>query len=331
MLNPHDWTTLQAHFETLETEPVDALNAAGWLQRWSDLERALYEAFSRAYRAKQEDTTSQSAEDAYLNLVENVVPHVKVAQNRLEQKLAALPESALPEDALELLKRTRASLEIFREANVALETELSKLGVEYDKIVGDFSIDLNGEELTLYGALAKLQEPDRDVRETVYRALVNRWRQDREKLEALFMQMLRLRRQVAENAGFADYRAFIWKAKARFDYTPEDCLTLHDSILEHIVPVLRSEMDTHRASLGLEALKPWDVDVDSANRVPLKPFSSIHELEAICRDVFAKLDLTLARCSARSCRATWTSSRARARDPAGTAIFTRRAARPTSS
>jgi oligoendopeptidase F len=290
MLNPHDWTTLQPHFETLETEIVDALNAASWLQRWSDLERALYEAFSRAYRAKQEDTTSQTAEDAYLNLVENVVPHVKVAQNRLEQKLAALPESALPEDALELLKRTRASLEIFREANVALETELSKLGVEYDKIVGDFSIDLHGEELTLYGALAKLQEPDRDVRETVYRALVNRWRQDREKLENLFMQMLRLRRQVAQNAGFADYRAFIWKAKARFDYTPEDCLTLHDSILEHIVPVLQSEMDTHRASLGLDTLKPWDVDVDSANRAPLKPFSNIHELEAVCRDVFAKLD-----------------------------------------
>jgi oligoendopeptidase F len=291
--NAHDWSNLQPLYEALEREPVSAENAAAWLLRWSDLERGIYEVISRAYRAKSEDTTDQAAERNFLNLVENVVPHAKVAHNKLEQKLAALPVSDLPNDALELVKRTAANLEIFREANVTLETELDKLGVEYDKIVGAFTIMLNGEELTLYGAFAKLQEPDRTVRETAYRALVARWEQDRAALEELFMQMLHLRRQIAKNAGFSNYRELVWKAKSRFDYSPEDCRTLHRSILEHIVPVLQSEMTKHRESLGLQSLKPWDVEVDSGNRPPLKPFNTIQDLETVCQRVFASLDSEL--------------------------------------
>ncbi len=291
--NAHDWSNLQPRYEALSREHVSAENAAAWLLRWSDLERSIYEVISRAYRAKSEDTTDQAAERSYLNLVENVVPHAKVAHNKLEQKLAALPVADLPNDALELVKRTAANLEIFREANVTLETELDKLGVEYDKIVGAFTIMLNGEELTLYGAFAKLQEPDRTVRETAYRALVARWEQDRAALEELFMQMLHLRRQIAKNAGFSNYRELVWKAKSRFDYSPEDCRTLHASILEHIVPVLQSEMTKHRESLGLDSLKPWDMDVDSGNRPPLKPFTSIQDLETVCQRVFGSLDSQL--------------------------------------
>ena len=268
-LNPHDWQTVKLHYDALETEQLrpDSINA--WLMRYSDLERVLYEALSRAYRAKSEDTTNEAAEAAFLNLVEHVVPHAKVAANKLEQKLAAFPEADLPGDALELVKRVRANLEIFREANVNLETDLDKLGVEYDKTVGGFTVSVDGQELTLYGAMAKLQEPDRELRERVYRAAVARWSEDREKLEFSFLEMVRLRRQIAANAGFKNYRDFIWKQKSRFDYTPDDCLTLHRSILENIVPVLKTEMDAHRSALGLEHLKPWDLEVDSANRAPL--------------------------------------------------------------
>jgi oligoendopeptidase F len=292
-LNPHDWQTVKPHYHALETEQLRPDSIGDWLMRYSNLERALYEAFSRAYRAKSEDTTNEAAEMAFLNLVENVVPHAKVAANKLEQKLSAFPEAGLPADALELIKRVRANLEIFREANVNLETDLDKLGVEYDKTVGAFTVTVDGQELTLYGAMAKLQEPDRDLRERVYRAAVARWSEDREKLEFTFLEMLRLRRQIAANAGFQNYRDFIWKAKSRFDYTPDDCLTLHRSILEHIVPVLKEQMDLHRKDLGLDQLKPWDLDVDSANRAPLKPFRDIADLENVCERVFANLDPAL--------------------------------------
>ena len=292
-INPHDWSKLQPAFADLEAETLSADNIASWLTRYSDLEKTIYEGLSRAYRKKAEDTTDAAREAAYLNLVEFVLPPAKVAANRLEQKIAALPAGLIPPDSLEWTRRVRASLEIFRAENVPLETELDKLGVEYDKTIGAFSIIVDGEELTLYGALAKLQEPDRNLRETVYRALLKRWGADRVQLEGLFLEMLNLRRSIAKNAGFADYREYIWKQKARFDYSPSDCLTLHSSILTQVVPLLSETMNAHRESLALETLRPWDVDVDSAGRAPLKPYADVSDLEQTTQRVFSSLDPVL--------------------------------------
>ena len=292
-INPHDWLQLQPVFAALEQQTLDADNIGSWLTRYSDLEKTIYEAISRAYRAKAEDTTNAAAEAAYLNLVEHVLPPAKIAANRLEEKIAAVPPALIPADCLEWTRRVRASIEIFRFENVPLETELDKLGVEYDKTIGAFSITVDGEELTLYGAFAKFQEPNRDLRETVYRALLTRWAVDRTKLEGLFLKMLLLRRQLAANAGFTNYREYVWKQKARFDYTPADCLTLHQSILSEIVPVLQDVMTGHRESLELETLRPWDTEVDSANRAPLKPYSAVADLEQTTKRVFDSLDPVL--------------------------------------
>ena len=292
-LNPHDWAELQPVFASLETESLGADNIDSWLTRYSDLEKTIYEAVSRAYRAKAEDTTDAAAEAAYLNLVEHVLPPAKIAANRLEQKIAAVPPVLIPPNLLEWTRRVRASLEIFKAENVPLETELDKLGVEYDKTIGAFGVTVAGEELTLYGALAKLQEPDRKLRETVYRALLMRWSADRAKLEGLFLEMLHLRRRIARNAGFADYRAYIWKQKARFDYSPSDCLELHQSIFKEVVPLLSDAMRAHRESLELATLRPWDVEVDSASRAPLKPYTDTADLEQTTQRIFHSLDPVL--------------------------------------
>ncbi len=292
-LNPHDWAELQPVFAHLEAESLSADNIDSWLTRYSDLEKAIYEALSRAYRAKAEDTTDPVIEAAYLDLVEHVLPPAKLAANRLEQKIAAVPAALIPPDSLEWTRRVRASLQIFRAENVPLETELDKLGVEYDKTIGAFSVTVNGEELTLYGALAKLQEPDRTLREIVYRALLTRWGADRAKLEGLFMTMLQLRRRIAHNAGFADYRAYVWQQKARFDYSPSDCLELHHSVFAQVVPLLNDEMQKHRESLELETLRPWDLEVDSASRAPLRPYTETADLEQTTQRVFQSLDPTL--------------------------------------
>ena len=292
-LNAHHWSELEPVFVSLEGVDLGADNIAAWLTSYSNLEKTIYEVVSRAYRAKAEDTTDATVEATYLNLVEHVLPPAKIAFNRLEQKIAALPSALIPADSLEWTRRVRASLEIFRAENVPLETELDKLGVEYDKTIGAFSITVAGEELTLYGAFAKLQEPDRTLRETVYRALLTRWSADRAKLEELFLAMLHLRRQLAKNAGFADYREYIWKQKARFDYTPADCLDLHQSILSEVVPLLNEQMNAHRDSLHLETLRPWDVAVDSASRAPLKPYATVAELAETTQRVFHSLDPVL--------------------------------------
>ena len=147
-MNPHDWNSVAPHFAALETALLSAATAQAWLQTWSDLSAEMTEAYSRAYRAKMENTTDAAAEAAYLNLVENVVPNLKIAENTLEKRFVALTDYSDLE-TLEFYKRTKASLAIFAESNIALSVEESKYEVEYDKPIGDINIQIRGEELTL--------------------------------------------------------------------------------------------------------------------------------------------------------------------------------------
>ena len=147
-MNPHDWNSVAPYFATLESAPLSAATAQAWLQTWSNLSAEMTEAYSRAYRAKMENTTDAAAEAAYLNLVENVVPNLKIAENTLEKRFVALTDYSDLE-TLEFYKRTKASLAIFAESNIALSVEESKYEVEYDKPIGDINIQIRGEELTL--------------------------------------------------------------------------------------------------------------------------------------------------------------------------------------
>jgi oligoendopeptidase F len=48
--------------------------------------------------------------------------------------------------------------------------------------------------------------------------------------------MVSLRRQIALNAGCANYREYRWRDMLRFDYTPADCETFHAAIEEAVAP-----------------------------------------------------------------------------------------------
>jgi oligoendopeptidase F len=286
-MNPHDWNSLAPHFAALKNAPLEISNARDWLQQWSDLDSAVSEASSRAYRARVEDTTNQDAEAVYLNLIENIIPKVRVAENKLEQRFAAL-EYHNPEVS-EFQARTRATLATFSQANIDLFVQEGKFEIEYDKLMGDLTIVLDGEELTLYDAFAKMLEPDRALRERVYRLLVENWRTIRPTLEKMFLELLSLRRQVAKNAGCANYREYIWQRKARFDYTPEDCKTFHQAILETVVPITSRMAAKRCQDLGIPTVRPWDGGVDPKGLAPLKPFANVAELEAQIETVFGSL------------------------------------------
>ncbi len=288
--NPRDWNSIQPFFQDLHQQELENSNVEDWLKRWSDLEAQIYEAFSRAYRAKMEDTSNRVAEEAYLDLLENVLPPVSIAANQLKQKLLAFSHFQPSAKTQELLKRIRTEAQIFREQNVPLQTELGKLAVEYDKIVGSLEIEFEGQKITFYAANAKLELPDRDLRERVFRQMVAAWALVRDQLDLIFLKMLPLRRQIAKNAGFQDYREYIWLEKNRFDYSPEDALNLQQIILEHVVPIASELRQERLRRFQLDAIKPWDTNVSFDGLPALKPFSNVTELETKISSMFHHLD-----------------------------------------
>jgi len=198
----------------------------------------------------------------------------------------------LPEHR-QFLRRLRSDADLFRAENVPILAQLSTLANEYDKISGPMVVKMDGQDLTMPEAELKWLDPDRSIREKAWRAVMERWQESRQTLNDLYLQQLPLRRQLAANADLPDYRAYMWRALKRFDYTPEDSLSFHRAIETEVVPIAQKLLEARRLKLGVETLRPWDLQVDSEGRPPLHPFSDVSELEAVTAGIFAKVDPVL--------------------------------------
>ena len=194
------------------------------------------------------------------------------------------------------LRQVRKRIEIYRDENIPLIAELQQQEQEYSEITGAMTVEVDGKELTLQQAANFLREPDRAKREMVYHKIAARRFTDRDKLDDLFNKLVKLRHRIALNAGFANYRDYMFAALGRFDYTPEDCFAFHQSIAEEVVALCDEFDKEHRAELKIEQLRPWDVEAEPQGRKPLKPFSNASELVEKTIDCFGKLNPFLAAC-----------------------------------
>ncbi|HEX5830892.1 MAG TPA: M3 family metallopeptidase, partial [Gemmatimonadaceae bacterium] len=103
-------------------------------------------------------------------------------------------------------------------------------------------------------------------------------------------RMYALRQQVARNAGFPDFEAYVFRAKHRFDYTAEDCRRFHEAVESTVVPAVERLFADRRRRLGLDRLRPWDLAVDPDNAPPLRPFATNAEFVGGARRLFAAVD-----------------------------------------
>src|SRR5690606_17031584 len=137
-----------------------------------------------------------------------------------------------------------------------------QLSQQYGAIHGDMTVLVDGEELTLQQAGVLLQNQNRLVREEVYHKIADRRLQDKDKLNKLFTDLVQLRHKVAQNAGFNNYRDYMFAALGRFDYTAEDCFDFHRAVEEEVVPLLNILAAERKEALRVSTLRAWDKAVD---------------------------------------------------------------------
>lgn len=283
------WESFAPYFDELRERPLTAVTLPQWLSDWSHMAALVYEAYSQAYIDKAMDTSDEEKEAIFLDLVNNVIPHLQIVEQALKEKLLAVDTSGMPELAL-MIRNMRNEVDLFREENVPLDTELAKLGNEYEKITGALETEWDGETKNLNQLAMLLQKKDRNVRERAWRTMMDLWLSERETLNALYGQMLSLRRQMAANAGLTDYREYAFRQYARFDYTPEDCLTFHEAIEQVVAPAAARIYEKKRQQLGIDVLQPWDTKVDTSSAPPLKPYQGQAQLIQHSLNIFHRVN-----------------------------------------
>lgn len=291
--DPFDWESIRPHVDELLAAELTPGAVPAWLARWSGIESVLYEAQAQVYRDTMEDTTNADADRRFKLLVDDIVPKIRVAQQALRGKLLAVPGYEPEPDHRVLWRRFQAEAALFREENVPLLSQLMTLENEFEKLMGGLMVDLDGQSVTVPQATAELyMNPDRAARERAWRATMAAYLEQRGTLNDLYLRMLKLRREVARNAGLSDFRAYKWQELARFDYTPEDCFTYHDAIEHEVAPLAARIYAERAAALGEDTLRPWDTKFDPYGE-PLHPFTDVAELEAGCQRIFDSLDPAL--------------------------------------
>jgi oligoendopeptidase F len=283
-----NWEQYKPFADDLVKRPLNASNLTHWMKDWSDLSRMLSETFQRLYVAITVDTTDESAKQRYNSYLEDVYPNAQALDNTLKGRL--LDSGLQPQGFEQVLKNLRAEAEVFNTQNLPLLSQELALNSEYDQIVGAQTIQWEGRELTLSQLQPVYQDPDREKRQTAWSMAMQRRLADRQALNALWVKQLELRRGIAANAGLPDYRAYIWKQYHRFDYSPEDCRTFHQAIEQVVVPAARRIYERRKQRLGLETLRPWDLEVNSLGQPALRPFKDVNELVEKCAAIFQKVD-----------------------------------------
>lgn len=278
---PITWENLNPIFEELQNRSINSVEElTQWMQDRSELEAVLEEDFAWRYIRMTCDTANEKLLQDFQYFATEIEPKIAPINNELNKKLIQTTYTAEldQEKYFVYLRSVNKALEIFREDNVPLLTEIQVEQQKYQSITGDMGITFENQQYTLPQAAVFLKDLDRQKRETVWHQITERRLQSKEELNSLFNTLLRLRHQVALNAGFENYRDYMFQAMGRFDYTAQDCYAFHAAIEKEVVPLLQEKMQERQKTLNLDKLMPWDLEVDITGKPGLKPFRNGQDL-----------------------------------------------------
>ena len=231
------------------------------------------------------DTENEKKKNEFLHFVENVRPKLSEFSDALNRRIAEHPSlEDLSERYTLMIRGIISDIEIFRTENIPLGVEQTKLVTKAQGITGAMTVEFEGKERTFPEMKAFLESNDREKREKAWKSMVNRWMDNSEDLSEIFDELIKIRHQIALNAGFDTYTDYMFRAMHRFDYSVEDCLTFHDSIEKVCMPIVKDINEKRRVAFGLEKLSPWDVNEktgsgpDISGERPLRPFESVQDM-----------------------------------------------------
>jgi len=293
------WEALEPYFKALlEREIRSKEELEQWLKDMSEVEAAVSEDACWRQIRMTCDTTDKTLEEAFTYFCMEIQPKLQPYADKLNRKFVEneFTKQLDQQRYFTYLRNVKKSIDLFREENIPIQAELSVMQQQFGVIAGKMTVEVNGQEYTLQQASKFLENPDRRLREEVYRKIQDRRSQDKNELHNLYSELVKRRNKVAKNAGFANYRDYKFVELGRFDYTKEDCFAFHEAVKLHVLPLVEKIYKHKKEKLGLDTLRPWDVEAQPEGIEPLHPFKTGTELLAKTEQCFTALHPFFADC-----------------------------------
>lgn len=293
------WEALEPHLKAIAERPVNSkIELEQWLADVSELEAVISEDACWRQVRMTCDTESTVLRDAFNFFYTDISPNIQPYTDIINKKLIDCPytKELDPDQYFTYLRSVKKSIDLFREENIPLFSELSVQQQHYGAIIGKMTVEVDDKEYTLQQASKFLENADRGLRESVYRKINDRRLRDKDTLNDLFTTLIHKRHQVALNAGFSNYRDYIFVEKGRFDYTKQDCFDFHEGVKKYVVPLVDVINKKKKKKLGIDTLRPWDTEAEAAGVEPLHPFKDGNELLEKSIECFNRLRPFFADC-----------------------------------
>jgi oligoendopeptidase F len=276
-LEINSWEIIEPYFSELEKREIkNEKELETWLQHRSELEAVLEEDLAWRYIKMNIDTTDKNLEDSFHFFINTIQPNIAPFEDTFNRKLVnSAYLDKLDKNKYHIyLRGVKKDIEIFRKENIPLLTKLQTESQKYGTISAAMNVIIDGEEMTLQKAARYLKLNNREKREEAYKKIQQRRLEDKLPLNDLYTDLIVLRNQVANNAGYKNFRDYMFTSMGRFDYSVQDCYNFHNAVKENIVPITNQFDVEKKEKLNLNNLRPWDLEVDTTGKDPLKPFEN---------------------------------------------------------
>lgn len=284
---------LENTLSTLLNEIISSkLELENWLKKQSTFIWEIEEQLRSHYIAFQCNTDNKEIKDTFEYDQKYVRPLLKRYQNSFDTKYLESPfRMELDPKTYSLLdKKIKNAQTLFCEKNIDLEVNEDKLVTEYFEITGGLTALWNGEEKTITELQSYLQDSDRHIRKKAKTLISETFLSVEDKLQHILNELIVIRDQKAKNIQLHNYRDYMFKKHERFDYTPEDCYELAESIRKYVVPLIDKIYNKKKSELQVESLRPWDLKATAPNQKVLKPIEKASDLIEKSSHILHKLD-----------------------------------------
>ena len=146
----------------------------------------------------------------------------------------------------------------------------NKLTSEYSKLVASAQIEFDGKTLTLAQLAPYAESTDRAVRKDARETSADFYASNKEKFDAIYDDLVKLRHEIAIKLGFKDYVELGYVNMNRIDYNAEMVAKFREQVREFIVPLATKLYERQAERIGVEDFKFYDEGLTflTGNAVP---------------------------------------------------------------
>ncbi len=265
--------------EILQCEINDVETLEKLMRTVGELYEKFDEDYSWAYINMTRDTNNEESQKNFKFFSNEMSPKYEKYDSEIIKKIINSGFADKVNKYLErIIVKMHNSLALFREENLPIKIEVLNLVTDYQKILSSLNVNIDGKEYTIIKAAKFFKDKDREKRKSAYDAIYKVKMENKDQINVLFDKMLALRKTIAQNAGFDNFRDYRFKELNRIDYTVDDCRSFHNSIKKSAVPIYRKFMKIKEKKLGIKSIKPFDKLAPFLSDKTLVPYENTDEL-----------------------------------------------------